>query len=164
MLLTVTLDDLRYRPTRDIDMLRNGADDRQSILADVAEICSIDEESDGLVFDASSATLEEIRENNRYHGVRIKVPVRLGAAKVTLQIDIGFGDAVYPAPEAVKIEPLLDHDPPEILAYPLQSVVAEKFEAIVSIGMVTSRMKDFFDIYAIASTPVSYTHLRAHET
>ena len=152
MLLTVTLDDLRYRPTRDIDVLRNGTDDRQSILGDISDICSVEAPSDGLVFDASSATLEDIRENNRYHGVRIEIPVRLGNARVTLQIDMGFGDAVYPAPQTMTIKPLLDHDPPEVLAYPMHAVVAEKFEAIVSIGMLTSRMKDFFDIYAIAST------------
>ena len=84
--------------------------------------------------------------------MRIRVPVRLGNAKMTLQLDMGFGDAVYPAPQAMRIELLLDHDPPEVLAYPMHAVIAEKLEAIVSIGMLTSRMKDYFDIYAIAST------------
>ncbi|MFW5835942.1 MAG: nucleotidyl transferase AbiEii/AbiGii toxin family protein, partial [bacterium] len=95
--------------------------------------------------------LEKIRERNRHRGMRIKVPVTLGSARVVLQIDMGFGDAVYPAPTTLTIEPLLDLEPPTVLAYPLEAVVAEKLEAMVSIGMLTSRMKDFYDICAVAS-------------
>jgi hypothetical protein len=152
MLLTSILDDIRYRPTRDIDVLREGTGEKDSIITDISAVCSIDDLSDGLVFDISKATFEDIRENNRYHGMRAKIPVRLGDARIPLQIDIGFGDAVYPPPQTVKVEPLLDHEAPEVFAYPLPAVVAEKLEAIVSIGMVTSRMKDFFDLYTIASS------------
>jgi hypothetical protein len=151
MLLTVTLHDLRYRPTRDVDMLRWGAGDLESIQADVAAICSLTGGPDGLQFESSQLILEEIRERNFYHGMRIKVPVTLGSARVVLQIDMGFGDAVHPPPATVTIESLLDLEAPEVLAYPLEAVVAEKFEAMVSIGMPTSRMKDYFDIHAIAS-------------
>ena len=152
MLLTSLLEEARYRPTRDIDVLKKGTGERESIIKDISAVCSIVDSSDGLVFDISRATFDDIRENNRYHGVRAKIPVRLGDARIPLQIDIGFGDAVYPPPQTVIVEPLLDHEAPEVFAYPLQAVVAEKLEAIVSIGMVTSRMKDFFDLYTIASS------------
>jgi hypothetical protein len=152
MLLTSLLEDVRYRPTRDIDVLRVGTVERQAIITDISAVCSIDDLSDGLVFDISKATFEDIRKNNRYHGIRAKIPVRLGDARIPLQLDIGFGDAVYPPPQTVRIEPILDHEAPEVFAYSLQTVVAEKLEAIVSVGMVTSRMKDFFDLFTIASS------------
>ena len=152
MLLTSLLEDVRYRSTRDIDVLKEGTGERESIITDISAVCSLVDSSDGLVFDISKATFEDIRGNNRYHGVRTKIPVRLGDARIPLQIDIGFGDAVYPPPRTVKIVPLLDHEAPEVFAYPLQAVVAEKLEAIVSVGMVTSRMKDFFDLFMIASS------------
>ena len=151
MLLTSLLEDVRYRPTRDIDLLREGTGERESIITDISAVCTIDDLSDGLVFDISKATFEDIRENNRYHGLRAKIPVLLGSARIPLQIDIGLGDAVHPPPETVRIQPLLDHEAPEVFAYPLQAVIAEKLEAIISVGMVTSRMKDFFDLYTIAS-------------
>lgn len=152
MLLTVSLDQLRYRPTRDIDMLRTGNQDEASIRADIETICSIDGGSDGLLFNTSHATVEEIRENNRYQGMRIRIPVHLGNARIRLQIDLGFGDAVYPPPQSIKLKALLNQSEPQVLVYPLEAVVAEKFEAIISIGMITSRMKDFFDVYALATT------------
>jgi hypothetical protein len=151
MLLTVSLDQLRYRPTRDIDMLRTGNQDEASIRADIETICSIDGGSDGLLFDTSHATMEEIRENNRYQGMRIRIPVYLGNARIRLQIDLGFGDVVYPPPQSITLKTLLNQSEPTVLAYPLEAVVAEKFEAILSIGMITSRMKDFFDIYVLAT-------------
>lgn len=83
--------------------------------------------------------------------MRIKVSVTLGSARVVLQIDMGFGDAVYPAPTTLTIEPLLDLEATRVLAYPLEAVIAEKLEAMVSIGVLTSRMKDFYDIYVIAA-------------
>lgn len=152
MLLTVSLDQLRYRPTRDIDMLRTGNQDEASIRADLETICSSDGGSDGLLFNTSHATVEEIRENNRYQGMRIRIPVHLGNARIRLQIDLGFGDAVYPPPQSIKLKALLNQSEPQVLAYPLEAVVAEKFEAIISIGMITSRMKDFFDVYVLATT------------
>ena len=81
MLLTVSLDQLRYRPTRDIDMLRTGNQDEASIRADLETICSIDGGSDGLLFTTAHATVEEIRENNRYQGLRIRMPIHLGNAR-----------------------------------------------------------------------------------
>lgn len=145
-MLTMMLANLRYRPTRDIDMLRDGPEDRDQILEDIVAICSIDGQSDGLVFDASRAVLEEIREHDRYHGTRVRLPVTLGIARVTLQIDLGFGDAVQPPPKAVTIGPLLGNGAPQVLAYPVEVVLAEKLGAVVSIGMVTGRMKDIFAI------------------
>lgn len=152
MLLTVSLDQLRYRPTRDIDMLRTGSRDEASIRADLDTICSIEGNSDGLLFDAPNSDVVEIRENNRYRGMRIRISVTLGNARLKLRIDLGFGDAVYPPPQSITLKALLNQGEPQVLAYPLEAVVAEKFEAILSIGMITSRMKDFFDIYVLATT------------
>jgi len=84
--------------------------------------------------------------------MRIRIPVQLGSARIRLQIDLGFGDVVYPAPESITFKALLNQSEPKVLAYPLEAVIAEKFEAIVSIGMATSRMKDFFDVYVLATT------------
>lgn len=151
MLLAMTLEDLGYRPTRDIDLLRNGPEDQEQTLKDFVAICSIDDRSDGLVFDAAHAIVQEIREHNRYHGTRVRLPATLGTARVTLQIDLGFGDAVRPSAKALTITTLLGNASPEVLSYPMEAVVAEKLEALVSIGMVTSRMKDFFDIYAVSA-------------
>ena len=152
MLLTVSLDQLRYRPTRDIDMLRTGNQDEALIRADIETICSVDGDSDGLLFDASHATVEQIREHDRYQGMRIRIPVQLGNARIRLQIDLGFGDVVYPAPQSITLKTLLNQREPEVLAYPLEAVVAEKLEAVLSIGMTTSRMKDFFDVHVLATT------------
>lgn len=86
--------------------------------ADISAICAVNGGPDGLRFDASQLILEEIRERNRYRGMRIKVPATLGSARLTLQIDMGFGDAVYPAPTTLAIESLLDLDGPQVLAEP----------------------------------------------
>ena len=106
---------------------------------------------DGLSFDADSIEVEVMREQDSYKGLRVTMLARLDKAKIHLQIDVGFGDAVHPAPKRSIFPCLLpDMDTPEILAYPPETVIAEKFEAMVRFGEADSRLKDFNDIWAIS--------------
>jgi hypothetical protein len=108
-------------------------------------------ENDGLVFEPESVTAEEIREEEVYKGVRVKLVPRLGNARIHLQVDLGFGDAVTPAPETVELPTLLDDLPePKLEGYPRETAVAEKYEAMVQLGEINSRMKDFYDIWRLA--------------
>ena len=102
-------------------------------------------------FDSASIAIEEIREDARYGGLRVRLVARLGNARCTVQIDVGYGDAVTPGPEEAVYPTLLDDLPaPRLRVYPRATVVAEKLEAIVSLGMANSRMKDFFDLRVLA--------------
>jgi predicted nucleotidyltransferase component of viral defense system len=134
-----------HRPTRDIDLLGFGPADMRAVAKAVNEVCSV-ETDDGLVFDTKSVRVEEIREGQEYQGVRATVVAMLGRARITVQIDVGFGDAVTPAADHVVFPVLLDMPKPQIRAYPKETVVAEKFEAMVKLGMANSRMKDFWDL------------------
>jgi len=105
---------------------------------------------DGLEFSAASVRGAEIREGNIYHGVRIRMTARLAGALIPLQVDVGFGDAITPPAEELEFPTLLDFPAPHVLAYPKPVVVAEKFEAMVTLGMANSRMKDFYDLWMLA--------------
>jgi predicted nucleotidyltransferase component of viral defense system len=145
--------DQEYRPTRDADFLGHIEDDPEVIKSVVTEIVSIDKiEPDGLVFDPASMIIEEIREGGTYHGKRIRMTASLGTMQIGVQLDIGFGDDVTPAPQIRRFPSLLGHTEPEILIYPKETIIAEKLEAIVSLGMINSRMKDYFDIHFIAES------------
>jgi len=93
---------------------------------------------------------EEIRSADEYQGVRVRLVARLAAARIPVQVDVGFGDVVVPAPSLATYPTLLDHTPPRILVYPREAVVAEKLEAILSLGVTNSRMKDFYDLHQLA--------------
>lgn len=113
-----------------------------------SEICSINEESDGVTFDVESLEVMELMANKKYRGVRITVPVRLHSMKENLSIDIGFGDIVTPSPVQIEYPLLLDDKPAAtLLAYSPETIVAEKFDAMISLSENNSRMKDFFDVY-----------------
>ncbi len=138
------------RPTRDADFLGLGSLDPESLAQTVREICSIPGE-DGILFDQGSVRVSEIREEANYGGLRAKLLARLGSAHATLQLDVGFGDAVTPGPEPVRCPTILaDRPPTELLVYPRASVIAEKLEAIVKLGIANSRMKDSFDPLALS--------------
>jgi len=117
----------------------------------IAEIVQTPVEDDGLVFDPTSVTTERIAEDADYEGVRAKFLGHLGNARVAMQIDIGFSDVVTPSPCWVTYPTILDQPPADLLAYNRETAIAEKFEAIVKLGEVNSRMKDFFDIWLLAS-------------
>lgn len=139
--------DLPHRPTRDADLLGFGPDDIDSAVATFREICQIAVE-DGIEFDAESIRGALIRKEAGYGGVRIDLTAKLDGARIALQVDIGFGEAVTPAPEAISYPVLLDDLPaPQLRAYPKYTVVAEKFHAICLLGMTNTRMKDYFDLW-----------------
>ena len=117
----------------------------------IRAICDIQDE-DGIVFHRESVEGARIKEDDEYYGVRIKLLAELAGARIPMQIDIGFGDAVYPEPELASFPVLLPMGAPLIRAYPRESAVAEKFHAMVVLDIRNSRMKDFYDIWFMAST------------
>jgi len=139
-----------HRPTRDADLLGFGPDDNANLIATFREIAAMDL-GDGIVFDPDSVKADAIREDNTYGGTRITLVARIGSARCALQIDIGFGDAVTPGPQTVVYPALLaDFTPPTLRVYPVYTVIAEKYQAMVMLGQANSRMKDFFDLAVIA--------------
>jgi Nucleotidyl transferase AbiEii toxin, Type IV TA system len=137
-----------YRPTRDLDLL--GKEMNLSYQKIFSDVCSQDVEEDGLSFLSQTIRVERIRDEEAYEGVRVLLEARLGNVRIPLQIDVGFGDAIVPAPEDLEFPTLLTFPAPRLNAYPKECVVAEKFEAIVKLGMANSRMKDFYDLWVLA--------------
>jgi len=138
------------RPTMDIDMLGLTNNDSTAIIAQIRDILSVDVEADGLTFDPDSIQAERITEDADYEGIRIRFLGTLGSSRINMQIDIGFGDVVYPKPEESDIPTMLDFPVPRLLCYSRESSIAEKFEAMVKLGMLNSRMKDFYDIWLLS--------------
>lgn len=151
-LLLVAWNTPTTRPTRDIDLLGRISNDLGLVRSVIAEIIQTPIEDDGLVFDPTSVTTERIAEDADYAGVRAKFLGHLGNARVAMQVDIGFSDVVTPTPSRITYPTILDQPAAELLAYNQETAIAEKFEAIVKLGEVNSRMKDFFDIWLLASS------------
>lgn len=149
-----------FRPTRDLDLLGRGPADVQSIAEAFRAVCSVSVPDDGVEFDIARLEAAPIREDLKYGGVRIRTTALIDRARIPVQIDVGFGDAITPAPREIDYPVLLDAPAPRLLAYPLETVVAEKFEALVTRGIANSRLKDFYDLYLIAQTfPLETVHL-----
>lgn len=140
-----------YRATRDLDLLWRGDGAPEAIRADIEAVCSVEVEPDAVAFDAAALRVEPIRAEDEYAGTRVALPARCGTARVTLQIDMGLGDSVWPPPQPCAYPVLLAFPPPTVLAYPPEAVIAEKLEAIVVLGDRNSRIKDFFDLQHIAT-------------
>lgn len=143
--------DQPYRATRDLDLLRRGDGSFAAIRADMSAICAAEVGPDTVVFDSGSIRVESIRASDEYAGTRVTLPARSGTARLMLQIDLGLGDSVWPAPRRCAYPALLDFPAPMVLAYPREAVVAEKLEAMVVLGDRNSRIKDFFDLYYLAA-------------
>ncbi len=141
-----------YRATRDLDLLRRGDASFAAIRADFEAILSTSAPDDGITFDAAGVVLEPIRADDEYTGTRATLPARCGKARLSLQVDLGVGDAVWPEPMVRRYPVLLDAPAPEVFAYARETVVAEKLEAIVVLGNRNSRIKDFFDLHMLAAT------------
>jgi predicted nucleotidyltransferase component of viral defense system len=139
------------RPTKDLDLLGQGSSAIGDVEQTIRGICEIEEE-DGVVFDRASVEGTKIKEDDEYDGVRVKLLADLAGARIPMQIDIGFGDAVYPEPELASFPVLLQMEAPLIRAYPREASIAEKFQAMVLLDIRNSRMKDFYDIWFIANT------------
>ena len=143
--------DQPYRATRDLDLLRRGDGSFEAIREDIRSIVFTPVLPDAVVFDGASVRVEAIRAEDEYAGTRATLLARCGTARLTLQIDMGRGDAVWPAPQSCTYPALLDLPAPEVLAYPREAVIAEKLEALVVLGDRNSRIKDFFDLHHLAS-------------
>jgi hypothetical protein len=137
---------MQTRPTRDIDLLGNIDNDLEPMKEVFSEICNTPVEDDGIQFNPDDIDITAITEEADYRGVRIKIKGNLGNAKLSLQIDIGFGDIVLPEPVKLKYPSILRFPAPEIKGYSPESVIAEKLQAMVKLGIINSRMKDFYDI------------------
>ncbi len=140
------------RPTMDIDLLGKIDNSLEVIVAAMKDVCGIDVEADGMSFNAKTVTAARITEDAEYEGVRVRLQGGLGNARVPLQIDIGFGDVIVPGPTKITYPALLDFPAPALNGYSMESTIAEKFQAMVKLGVLNSRMKDFYDIWMLCRT------------
>lgn len=149
MLFTVWMGQ-SYRPTMDLDLLGYGENSSERVEKMFRNVCRVEVEPDGLLFDPMTVNAAPIREDQEYHGQRITLVAFLGKARIPVQVDIGFGDVVTPKPKEIIYPTLLDFVAPRICACPRETVVAEKLQAMVVLGIANSRMKDFYDLYVLA--------------
>ncbi len=142
----------RYRPTRDADFLATGDNSPERFVQIFKEIAAIEAKEDGIRFDSKTVEAERIKEDADYEGVRVTLKAFLDKAGIPIQIDIGFGDAMRPGPVETEYPTLLDLPGPHLLTYPRESVVSEKLEAMVKLGIANSRVKDFHDLHSLCTT------------
>ncbi|WP_224772743.1 nucleotidyl transferase AbiEii/AbiGii toxin family protein [Pelagicoccus enzymogenes] len=140
-------DAIPNRPTRDLDLLGFLPSEADALVNAFQVIVQTDVEPDGLAFDPASITASEIREGNTFGGIRMKLIAKLGSARISIQIDVGAGDAVPPEPAAATYPALLDFPAPQLRADPVYTVIAEKLEAAMTLKEANTRMKDFFDLW-----------------
>ncbi len=138
------------RPTKDIDLLGRMSNDPTQVVAALQEVCRTTVVDDGLSFDPNSVRADPITEDADYVGLRVKIEAAFGNGAIPVQIDIGFGDAVSPAAVPIVMPTLLDFPAPSLLGYNRESSIAEKLQAMISRGELTSRMKDFYDIWQLS--------------
>ena len=138
-----------HRATRDIDLLGFGDNSIPKMEQVFRQLCEVDVEDDGMSFLADSVRGQVISPEEEYEGLRMTLTALLERARIRIQVDIGFGDAVTPQPAVIDYPVLLDFPAPTLSAYPRETVVAEKFQAMVELGIGNSRMKDFFDLWVI---------------
>lgn len=141
-----------HRATRDVDLLGYGDSSAESATNAFREICSLEVEPDGIVMLPDTVRAEPTMDQQEYQGVRVRMAANLDGARVPLQVDIGFGDVVTPAIAVVNYPTLLEFPAPQLRTYPMETVVAEKFEAMVRLGVANTRMKDFYDLGFLAQT------------
>ncbi|MCK1534193.1 MULTISPECIES: nucleotidyl transferase AbiEii/AbiGii toxin family protein [unclassified Bradyrhizobium] len=152
-MLFVTWPEQVFRPTGDLDLLGQGDPDPAAIIDLFTLICQVEAPADGIIFDPSTLQVEAVREEEKYQGVRLSLRGRLGTAVIPVQVDIGFGDSVHPAPSRNNFPSLLPDLPAaDVLMYPPETVIAEKFEAMIRFGEANGRIKDFHDIWVTART------------
>ena len=149
-LLLTSIDIPTTRPTMDIDFLADKLkNDIANIVEIFKEIISMPTEDDGIIFNKDNVTAEIIQKDADYNGIRVKMEGKLGSAQQMVQVDLGFGDVIFPDKRDIYYPSLLDENKSQLKAYPLETVIAEKFEAMVKHGILNSRMKDFYDVYMI---------------
>jgi predicted nucleotidyltransferase component of viral defense system len=138
-----------HRPTRDLDLLGFGDSAEESILRVFREVCGMPMD-DGITFEVDNLRIERIREELEYGGLRLRTVANLSRARINVVIDVGFGDAVEPGLEEIEFPVLLESPAPRLRAYPRETVIAEKFQAMVHLGRANSRMKDFYDVWVLS--------------
>lgn len=138
------------RATRDIDLLGYVDNSPENLAAIAEEVCAIEVPNDGLSFDPGSVRAHRIKEDADYEGVRVRFRGRLGNARITMQLDVGFGDMVHPDAVRADYPAMLDLPSPSFRMYPAETVIAEKAQAMVYLGILNSRMKDFYDIWRMS--------------
>ena len=148
MLLMTWFDD-PHRGTRDLDLLGFGDPDPDAMLATFKEILAQDA-GDGVQFDAGSLRVDRLREEFEYSGLRLRTTAEISGARINVTIDIGFGDAIEPGAEVIDYPTMLDFPAPRLRAYARETLIAEKFQAMVALGRANSRMKDFYDIWILS--------------
>jgi len=141
-----------HRPTKDLDLLGFGEPAISRFQDIFREVCVVDVEADGLVFHPDSVQAAKIKEDQDYEGIRVTFFATLERARIPLQIDIGFGDTITPGAVSVDYPTILEFPAPALRAYPRETVVAEKYQAMVMLGIANSRMKDFYDLWVMAKT------------
>lgn len=141
-----------HRPTRDVDLLMRGDNTVSAMATLLAEVCRVPVPEDGVVFLLETLSIEERGERRAYPGLHIEITAAVGTARPRLDMDVAFGEAVTPAPEKVELPTLLAAPRPHLWAYPRETVVAEKTEALVSLGINNTRLKDFFDLWYLSRT------------
>jgi predicted nucleotidyltransferase component of viral defense system len=150
MLLTTWFAD-PHRPTRDLDLLGFGDPAPEAMLAVFREVCAVTE-NDGVTFDGGALRIDRIREALEYGGLRLRTVATVAGARVNVVVDIGFGDAIEPGLEELDLPVLLDLPAPRLRAYARETVIAEKFQAIVALGRADTRFKDFYDLWLLSHT------------
>jgi hypothetical protein len=141
--------DHRARATRDIDLLGRGSLTTADVESMIRDSMAANVVDDGMVFDPTTLDVTTIRERERYGGLRATFIGHLGRARIKMQVDIGLGDAITPGVVDITYPTLLDLPAPALKAYPIETTLAEKLEAIVDLGLANSRMKDYFDIWTL---------------
>jgi predicted nucleotidyltransferase component of viral defense system len=138
-----------HRPTKDLDLLGHGDPTPRAVADAIRRVIATPVADDGLTFDSATVNAREIREEQEYGGIRVRLVALLGNARIPMQIDVGFGDAITPGAEVRSYPTLLDMEAPTLRMYPPETVVAEKVEAAVRLGMTNSRMKDYYDLLVL---------------
>lgn len=144
--------DAPYRATGDLDLLGAGENAPDTLASIFQEILAVEVEDDGILFRPDTLRAAAARAEDEYAGVRIDFLAELAGARLPMHVDIGYGDAVTPAPVDIRYPSMLDQPTAELRAYPPETVVAEKFQAMVALDMINTRLKDFYDLWAIANT------------
>lgn len=146
-LLLKTIGIPNARPTVDIDMLRKGKADHASLVAFIKDCATLEVEEDGLAFIADSVMAEDIAKDSEYQGTRVLMDARMDNVRLKIQIDFGVGDVMVPGPRIIEYPVFLGGNTIQLLAYPIESSIAEKLQAMVALGNANSRMKDFYDVW-----------------
>lgn len=140
------------RPTMDIDLLGRTANTVENLVEIIRQCLSVEVAEDGINFDPNSVQGEPIALEKKYQGVRVRVRGKLGNARLSLQLDFGFGDVIVPGPVWIDYPQLLDFEPPRLLGYTPESTIAEKFQALVELELANTRLKDFYDLWKLSQT------------